>query len=112
MRRDLLIIISVVVLTIGGHFIEYGNEKELTVKINKTERTIQGNASSFYLVFTDKGVFKIKDQLFNLKFNSSDIYGALKQDSVYVIKTTGYRVPAFSMYPNIVKAIAVDSKFK
>ena len=98
---------------LGYYALKYGNEQEYTVTVNKTERTteIHGKtSSSYYLIFTDKGVFQISDQLLKWKFNSSDIYGSIKQDSIYEIETTGYRLPWLSMYPNIVKAQPVHSR--
>lgn len=99
-KRNFIPIILIIML--GYYALEYGNEQHFMVTVNKTERTTE-ESSSYYLVFTDKGVFQISDQVFKWKFNSSDIYGSIKADSTYEIITTGYRVPFLSMYPNIIK---------
>jgi len=54
-----------------------------------------------YLVFTDKGVFEVTDNLFIGRFDSSDFYGELKIGKTYDFKLRGYRVPILSMYQNI-----------
>lgn len=89
----------------------------LSIKSNMTLNTIQvivegkeriteqtGNTlDSYYLVFTNKGTFKIEDDLFRGNFYSSDVYGKLRQDSTYTFTTTGYRIGFMSSYPNIIE---------
>ena len=53
-------------------------------------------------MFTDKGTLKLEDDFFRGNFESSDVYGKLKIDSTYTIKTSGIRIGFFSMYPNII----------
>lgn len=81
--------------------IEYVTIQEKTIRI----KNIENKTSQDYLIYTDKGVFEVSDQLFYMKFNSSDIYAQLKVDSKVQIKVCGRRVPFFSMYPNIIKVI-------
>ena len=99
--------VFVVVLLLWGVTIGYTNNQVLKIKVTDKERV----AGDGYLIFTDKGVFKITDQLFFGKFNSSDIYGFIKKDSTYIIKTYGKRIPLFSMYPNI-KSVKKVKKLK
>lgn len=42
------------------------------------------------------------------KFNSSDIYGTLKEGKKYKIIVVGYRVPFFSWYENILEVEEVN----
>jgi len=72
------------------------------VKIEDKER-VNKMDSSYYLIFTDKEVFKNEDSLLFLKFNSSDIYGKLKRGKCYELKVRFWRVPLLSMYQNIMK---------
>ena len=53
--------------------------------------------------YTDKGTFKLEDDMFRGNFYSSDVYGKLKQDSTYNFKTSGYRIGFMSSYPNIIE---------
>jgi len=84
----------------------YINKHDVTVIVqDKNIKTIASgkSTSSFYLVYTDKGTFKITDQLFYGKFNSSDIYGQIDAHKTYVFTVSGLRIPIFSMYQNVVK---------
>ena len=107
--KALIICVLVVVFASAGCYLEYGNKQTYTVTIKKTERVTKATKNgedlsvhSYYLVFTDKGVFRIEDQLFYGKFNSSDLYGELEAGGTYRVVTTGFRSGFLSMYPNIV----------
>lgn len=104
MNRTKIIIWSILAILLIGvmYQIEYGNERVVTANVIKTERVTD---KSSYLVFTNKGTFRIQDQLLFGKFNSSDIYGSIEEGHNYTFKLTGYRVPVLSMYPNIAKVI-------
>lgn len=56
-----------------------------------------------YLVFTDKGTFKVEDTIAYFNYRSSDVWGSIAKNSTYEFTTTYWRVPALSMYENIVK---------
>jgi hypothetical protein len=62
---------------------------------------------STYLIYTDHGVFRNDDAGWHLKYNSSDFYGNLDVGKTYRLKVYGWRIPIFSMYPNIVRMDAV-----
>jgi hypothetical protein len=103
------IIFLVVAMIVGGivfKITSYGNVNTFEAKVEGKERITQsvGNEiESFYLVYTDKGTFKLEDDLFRGNFYSSDVYGKLKQDSTYKFKTSGYRIGFMSEYPNIIE---------
>lgn len=59
---------------------------------------------SYYLIYTDKEVFKIDDSLILGRFNSSDIYSMMKKGKYYRIKTFG----VLSMYQNIIEVEALE----
>ena len=65
--------------------------------------TGKDNFESFYLVYTDKGIMKLEDDLMRGNWESSDVYGRLKSDSTYTFTVSGYRFGFFSMYPNIIE---------
>lgn len=58
---------------------------------------------STYLIYTDRGVFRNDDAGWFLKYDSSDFYGDLDIGKRYRLKVYGWRIPFFSMYPNIVR---------
>lgn len=57
-----------------------------------------------YRVYTeDCGTLQVTDDLFHMRFDSADTYGAIKEGETYAFKTAGYRIPIFSLMPNILE---------
>ena len=67
-----------------------------------------------YLIYgvttaSDKSVvFKITDNLFALRFNSSDVYAGIEIGATYCFTVGGYRIPVISKYPNIFAYKKID----
>ena len=81
------------------------------VVVSSKERVTTGygdNMSSKYLIFTDQGTFENTDSILNWKFNSSDIYGQIKEGSQCQLETVGMRVTILSWYKNIIRANCVS----
>lgn len=81
----------------------YGTVETIETTIQSKERINDGFTSK-YLIFTEKEVFQNSDTWAFLKFNSSDVYGKLKEGATCQLKVNGFRVPFFSMYRNIISA--------
>lgn len=77
------------------------------VKVEGKERITKQNGrntiESFYVVYTNKGTFKLEDDMLRGNYYSSDLYGKLKENSTYTFKTSGYRIGWASEYPNIIE---------
>ncbi len=73
-------------------------DKQISTETDKA----QNKVTSTYLIYTDHGVFRNDDAGWHLKYNSSDFYGNLDIGKTYRLKVYGWRIPIFSMYPNIV----------
>lgn len=73
-------------------------------QISTESNAKSGKVESTYLIYTDHGVFRNDDAGWHLKYNSSDVYGNLDVGKTYRLKVYGWRIPIFSMYPNIVRA--------
>lgn len=90
-------------LIIGGLLIAFGVIKpyasidEYTATVNKTMVK-----SDTYLVYTDHGTFEMTDSLAFFRFSTSDEWGKVKENEKYNISATGWRLPLFSMYENII----------
>lgn len=82
--------------------IPYTTQETLELTVSEKERIVK-NDNSKYLIFTDKGVFENTDTIFYFKFDSSDIYGEIKEGKTYQAKVYGFRIPIFSMYKNIIE---------
>ena len=98
------LIIGVIIFSASASY----NEHTYTVTITDKER-VYDKDSSKYLVFGEDvetgetRVFQNTDSFFRGKFDSSNVYGSLKEGETYTITVVGYRIPLFSWYENIVK---------
>ena len=96
-----------ILLFVGSGIFAYATEEQVRFKVTKVER-VQKSESGYYLIFTDRGVYKNSDSLWYMKFDSSDLYARLdtgQMDGTQINATVdGWRVPFLSMYPNIVEA--------
>ena len=106
MNKGIIILVVVIFIGIITFDIKsYNNVETIVAKVDGKERITErrgDNIESFYLVYTDKGTFKLEDDMFRGNFYSSDVYGKLRQDSTYTFKTAGYRIGFMSSYPNII----------
>ena len=106
MRKLYFIAFAVLVAFVSVYPVTYYSHwSTQTVTVIGKERITKvsdGNDNSYYLVYTDKGTFKVEDSIILFRFNSSDLYGAIHQDSTYTFRTVGFRAGFFSEYPNVV----------
>lgn len=81
----------------------------ITVCSVGTATTSSGNISHQYRVYAAEGVFVIEDSWINgMRLNSADDYGRMARETAkgpvtYVVTAKGHRVPAFSMFPNVLE---------
>lgn len=105
-----IFILPVIIIEISCNF----NDHKYIIIVTDKERVVEGGSSK-YLIFgdTDSGeslVFENTDNLIRGKFNSSNIQGKIKVGQKYQITVTGYRVPFFSLYENIVDIQALEGE--
>ncbi len=84
--------------------------ENVTFTVNKAERVVSGKTSK-YLIFTDKGVYENTDALWHGKWNSSDVYNKIATKKTYEARTYGWRMPFFSVYPNILDVRELPSQY-
>lgn len=58
-----------------------------------------------YLIATDKGTFICENSWVNWKFNNSDIFLNLRQDSTYTFKVCGIGKTFLTDYQNIIEIV-------
>lgn len=97
------VLLMIPLLGLGGtlHFATLDTVHDVT--ITDKERVTKGD-ESYYLVFTDKEVFKNEDSLWAFKFRSSDLQGSLMPGDTCDLEVTGFRIGFFSSYRNILSA--------
>jgi hypothetical protein len=54
--------------------------------------------------------FEIKDAYHYGIFDSSDMFNRINNGSRYYIRTAGYRIPIFSMFPKIISMVEIKSQ--
>jgi hypothetical protein len=97
-----VIIGAVVLFLVGWVSLPFSTQREVTATV-KDKARITKTDTSYYLIYTDQGVFENTDCWVCFKFASSTLYGRLEVGQTYDLKVYGWRVPIFSMYPNIWK---------
>lgn len=109
-----VVIVSVSMVICLLYNISHISRNTYTATVTKKERIPNGDSSK-YLIFTDlksgdPRVFENTDSIVELKWNSSDVYAALKENKTYEIKTYGWRFPMLSLYENIIGYKEVELK--
>lgn len=102
----LVLVIGTIVLTgctgLEVNKISSNEIKENDEIINVTDKWIKRTDDrDLYMIGTENEVFKIEDNIFIGKLNSSDIYNNIKIGHTYKITTTGFRSTFLSSYRNI-----------
>lgn len=102
-----LVVIAVIAIPV----MNFSNDHTYTVTITDKERVTTQSDSKYLIYGEDENgktyVFEDTDTLFRWKFNSSDIYGALKEGKTYELTVIGFRVHILNWYENIVDFKAV-----
>lgn len=102
----------VIIAAIAIEISKYNNVDIITTRVVGKERIVESNSnngvSSYYLVFTEGGTFKLQDDIVYGNFRSSDWYGDIKLNEVYEFEVIGWRIGYISEYPNIVNYKHLD----
>ena len=103
----IFIIAIVIVLGVGIYrpFNKVSDMRDVTVTV--TDKTVKNDGDDGkYLIFTEDkdgniATFEITDSLIAGRFNSSDVYAAIKVGNTYTFTVGGSRNEFMSWYPNI-----------
>lgn len=91
-----------------GCLIYRSTADDVTFTVEDKERVCDsssdGDSECRYLIFTDNGTYQVTDSWAFLRFNSSDVYGRLKEGRTYDAEVVGWRLPLLSRYKNIIEA--------
>jgi len=107
--KVLIIVLIGAALTLS--LLNAGNRTEITnvtVKKLVAQNLVSGSSDNLateirYLVVTNKGIFLCESSILNGKFNNSEIFYSLKEDSTYTkFVTVGIRKTMLSDYPNLI----------
>lgn len=88
------------------------NDHVKTITVTDKERVNTSSYSKYLIMGEDENgeilVLENTDTPIRLKFNSSDIYAALKEGETYEVTVIGFRVPFMSWYENIISYKEVE----
>lgn len=102
------IIILILAFCIGSSF----NDTEYIVTITDKEVKKTDDTDKYLIYAEDLNgntyVFENTDEFLRFKFDSSDMYGQIKEGETYKLTVIGYRVPFMSMYQNIIEIEEVE----
>lgn len=99
-----VVAIAVIAALVGVAAASYAERRTVTATVTDKERVCESTDSGSdckYLIFTDKGTFRIEDSLLIGRFDSSDLYGRVREDRTYRFEVYGWRIPFASKYPNV-----------
>lgn len=90
----------------GVHFGTLDTVRDVKIldKERVTASSNDGTVTSKYIIFAEGETFENTDTIWAFKYNSSDIYGKIAKGAACTFEVTGFRVPFFSMYRNILSA--------
>lgn len=101
-----LAIACVLILPPAGCGAYRSTETNVTATVKRRER-VSDRTGSYYLVFTDKGVYQCSDTWIYGRWDSSDLYSSLEDGKTFTMTVVGWRVPFLSWFPNIIRATEV-----
>ena len=121
-KNRFIVILGIIILSftgflagtvIWGAFASNSNKREVVATVSEKEVKNYGQHGK-YLIFTkrdeDVDVYEVEDNLFQGRWNSSDLYGKLEEGKTYKFTVIGIRNNFFSMYPNILNAEEVNAE--
>lgn len=75
-----------------------------TCTVTGKDRTMKPKGGSDARIYTAEcGTYEVADSFLHSRYNSADVYGRI-QPGRYKITSIGWRIPLFSMFPNIMEA--------
>jgi hypothetical protein len=95
-------IIALVIGLLSAWPIIYRSSSEVVEVTVEDKERITDKEDSYYLVYTDKGVFKNSDSFWFWKYDSSDLYGKLHIGETYTLKIAEWRGHFAYWYRNII----------
>lgn len=109
------IIVGLVVLAGGLTIVNATHVEHFTCTVTDKDRTSttdkDGKSKSDARVYTKEcGTLRVADSVLSWTFSSSDTYASMERGKTYKVTTRGFRVPFFSMFPNVVKAREVGGR--
>ena len=89
---------------LGFSILNATHVEEHTCTVTEKDRTKNSDGSSDARIYTeDCGTLRVGDSLLSWTWSSADTFGQIDEGERYHFTTRGFRVPFFSMFPNVVE---------
>lgn len=75
--------------------------EQVTITVTDKDRATSENGTS-HRIYSERETFIVKDSIYYWTFNSADRYRELKRGKTYACKAVGWRIPALSMFRNLI----------
>ena len=94
--------IALILGFLGWAGFPYWTHNTKTIMVSKTYVKSYDGADTYIVVDSEGNVYKNVDSWYFLKFNSTDVYNQLVVGKTVTVTITGWRIPFYSEYPNII----------
>lgn len=105
----IVIVILLVGMLVFNLVNAFHTERGVQFTITRLER-ITDNKKGKYLIYNNNTTYELTDSWIHWRFDSSDVYGQLVAGKTYKADLQGFRIPFFSMYPNILNPVEVTKE--
>lgn len=98
-----MVVVLVVAALAVGAFGNLHRVEHAGCLVEDKDRAASSSGSSMR-VYTDCGIFGVKDSVWLMRWNSADLYQQIEVGATYDFETSGWRFGLLSWFPNIVSA--------
>lgn len=99
-----LLVALFLVFAVSWSIAAWSSQREVTCTVQHVDRVSDGNGGSDARIYTKEcGVLENTDAIPFLKFDSADVQGQLREGQVQTFKIAYWRIPLFSMFPDILE---------
>jgi hypothetical protein len=103
-----LIVLLALILGGTGFAVAHSTERTVTITVKSLDDQSTGNGHQYLVFTTGDGVYKDTDSIWFGKFSSSNLFAELSPGGTYRCRTTGWRMPLFSSYRNLLSCTQVS----
>lgn len=114
MSRNIIISAAAVILMslvfVPSAIYSLSTGDQLTATVTDKERVCESgkDGACKWMILTDKMSFENTDTIWHWKFNSTDVQSSVNVGETYNFDYYGWRLPFFSIYPNLVGTSKVE----
>lgn len=93
--------IIIILVALGSGGCGWMSQDDVTITVDHRES--KGDSGNYLIWATNGEVYSDVDSIPFWKFNSSDVFGQLKEGGTYKVHVAGWRIHVLSLYRNIIE---------